>query len=71
MARLAILMALAHSAIINGLPAHVHDERAIKLSSEVEVTTIYRSVVSTLQSASITESPTIIGVGFTFAAGFN
>lgn len=68
MAKLPMLLALAHSTLIYGLPARekafekAHEARAITLSSEISVTTSYVSVVSTLQSASVTESPTITGL---------
>jgi hypothetical protein len=70
MAKLVVLLALAQSALIHGLPARepqhdaqVVDERAITLSSDVAITTSYSRVVSTLQSLSVTESPSITGVG--------
>ncbi|KAK7184684.1 glycosyl hydrolase family 81 [Paraphaeosphaeria sporulosa] len=69
MAKLAILLALAQSALIHGLPArelqrdtHVIEERAITFSSGLEITTSYSLVVSTLQSVSATETPSITGV---------
>ncbi|KAL5432853.1 hypothetical protein PMIN06_011875 [Paraphaeosphaeria minitans] len=69
MAKLAILLALAQSTLIYSLPAreqqrdaHVVEERAITLSSGIEITTSYSLVVSTLQSVSATESPSITGI---------
>ncbi|KAJ4303275.1 endo-1,3-beta glucanase [Kalmusia sp. IMI 367209] len=68
MAKLGFLLALVQTTLIHGLPAgdikrdaHVLDERAITLSSDIDVTTSYTSVASTLQSASITESPSVTG----------
>ncbi|KAJ4346589.1 endo-1,3-beta glucanase [Didymosphaeria variabile] len=69
MAKLAFLLALVQSALIHGLPAHEKPhfaldvgERAITLSSNLQVTTSYSLVVTSLQSASVTESPSITGV---------
>lgn len=71
MAKLAILLALVQSTLIHGLPArepqhdaHVIEGRAITLSSDLDITTSYSLVVSTLQSVSITETPSITGVSF-------
>ena len=81
MAKLPLLLALAHSTLINGLPApekahaNAHEGRAITLSSDISVTTSYVSVISTLQSVIVTESPTITGVShnprFLFVYGVN
>ncbi|KAF1979499.1 endo-1,3(4)-beta-glucanase 1 precursor [Bimuria novae-zelandiae CBS 107.79] len=69
MAKLAFLLAVAQSMLTNGFPApglphNVRnlDERAITLSTDIDVTTSYSTVISTLQSASVTESPTITGI---------
>lgn len=74
MARLAILLALGQCALVHGLPArekqhpeNVINERAITLSSDIDITTSYSRVVTTLQSASVTESPSVTGVSFFYS----
>ncbi|KAF2445855.1 glycoside hydrolase family 81 protein [Karstenula rhodostoma CBS 690.94] len=74
MAKLAVLLALVQSTLIYGLPAreqqrdaHAVENRAVEdvaitLSSDLDITTSYSLVVSTLQSVSVTESPSITGV---------
>lgn len=69
MARLAFLLAVVQTTLVHGLPApgigrerDAVTERAITISSGIDVTTSYSSPASTLQSVSITETPSITGV---------
>lgn len=68
MAKLALLLALAQSTLIHGLPtrdgAHknVYNKRAISILSDVGVTTVYSSAVPSLQSVAMSETPTLTGV---------
>ena len=69
MAKLALLLALTQSTLIHGLPARdeAHDvyiNRAISILSDIGVTTVYSSAMPTLQSASMSETPTLTGVSF-------
>ena len=69
MAKLALLLALTQSTLIHGLPArdeahNVYINRAISILSDIGVTTVYSSAVPTLQSASMSETPTLTGVSF-------
>lgn len=67
MARLAILLALVQSTLIQGLPPPINrgdgalNERAITLSS-LPITTSYTSSIETFQSASATVEPSLTGV---------
>jgi len=69
MAKLAFLLALAQCTFVQSLPAgnarrdaEVAHKRAVTISSDISITTSYTSVASTLQSASLTESPSLTGV---------
>ncbi|KAF2661699.1 glycoside hydrolase family 81 protein [Lophiostoma macrostomum CBS 122681] len=68
MTKLSLFLALAQAVIIQGLPAqHVKrasrgiDERAITLSSGLDITTSYSSTLQTLQTATVTASPSLTG----------
>lgn len=69
MAKPTLLLTLVQVILVHGLLAsgpkrsrHNLHERAIALSSDVAVTTSYTSTVSTLQSATVTASPSATGV---------
>lgn len=69
MAKLAFLLALVQAVHIYGLPTRDQKrkaeglaERAITLSSNLEVTTSYSSTLETFQSATATVAPSITGV---------
>jgi endo-1,3(4)-beta-glucanase len=71
MAKLAYMLALVQATLISGRPgayeqkrhAKFHDKRMIELSSSLDITTSYSSaIVSSLQSATITVSPSITAV---------
>ncbi|KAF2687691.1 glycoside hydrolase family 81 protein [Lentithecium fluviatile CBS 122367] len=67
MARLAFFLGLTQIALIQGLPAgelrrDAFDERAITLTSELPVTTIYSSPLTTLQSATESVEPSLTGI---------
>ncbi|KAF2274837.1 endo-1,3(4)-beta-glucanase 1 precursor [Westerdykella ornata] len=68
MAKLALLLTLLCATLLNGLPTPQKkrgteelENRAIHISTNVEITTSYVSLPETLQSASITDSATLTG----------
>jgi endo-1,3(4)-beta-glucanase len=71
MEKLLLLLALAQSTtLVYSLPtrelknsAEVLDERAITLSSNIDVTTSYTSTLESLQTVTATVSPSVTGVG--------
>jgi hypothetical protein len=69
MTRPSFFLALAQAILIQGLPARHGkrvnggiDERAITLSTGLDITTSYVSTLQSLQTATVTASPTLTGV---------